>query len=59
MFLGFAWLKDIKTNGYYIDGKHQIVIQGEEGLITVYALIVGGFLMLVYSIYSTIGRHNQ
>lgn len=53
LFLGFGWLEDINTKGYYIDGKHHITIVGKEGFLTVYALIIGGFCMLAFSIYST------
>lgn len=56
LFIGFAWRYDIKTKGYYVDGKHQIAIHGDEGLVTVYALIIGGFLILAYSIYLTLGK---
>lgn len=54
LFLGFGWLEEINTQGYYIDSKHHIAIAGKEGLVTVYGLIIGGFSMLVFSIYATV-----
>lgn len=54
MFIGFSWRYEIKTKGYYIDGKHQMAIHGDEGLVTVSALIAGGSLMLVYSLIKTL-----
>lgn len=59
MFIGFSWRKDIQTKGYYVDGKHQIAIYGDDGLITVYALIAGGFLMLAYCIYLSLRKAGK
>ena len=56
LFIGFAWLNDIKTKGYYTYHKHQLNIPGDDGIITVYFVIVGGFVFLIYSIYSTLKR---
>jgi hypothetical protein len=59
LFIGFGWLKDIKTKGYFVDEKHQMIITGVEGLISVYTLIIGGICMLAYSIYSTLLRYGK
>ena len=59
MFIGFEWLNDINTKGYYVDEKHQMSITDEDGLITVYTLIIGGICMLAYSIYSTLLRYGK
>lgn len=59
MAMGFGWLSDIKTQGYYIDGKHQVPVFGDDGLITVYVLIVSGFLILTYSFYLTLKSRNK
>lgn len=49
--LGFSWYEDIKTKGYYLESKYQVLINGEDGLITIYALLIFGFGFLFYSIY--------
>ncbi len=59
LFLGFGWRHDIKTKGYFITGHARIPIVGEEGLITVYAVIIGGISILLYSIYLTILRFKK
>jgi hypothetical protein len=57
--LGFGRYKDIKTKGYYLESKYQVVVNGNDGLITVYALFVFGFGLLVYSIYLLSKENNQ
>ncbi|OPY88856.1 MAG: hypothetical protein A4E71_00186 [Smithella sp. PtaU1.Bin162] len=55
-FIGFGWRNDINTKGYYVDHKNYITITGEQGLITVYGLIAGGFCMFALSIYFTVKK---
>lgn len=56
MFIGFGWRNDIYTKGYYVDHKNYITIMGEQGLVTVYGLIIGGFCTLAISIYYTLKK---
>ncbi len=58
LFFSFCFLswgidryQDIKNKGYYIDSKYQVTINGEDGLITIYALLICGFGLLIHSIY--------
>ena len=58
-FIGFGWRNDININGYYVDHKNYITITGEQGLITVYGLIAGGFCMFALSIYNTVKKFRK
>jgi hypothetical protein len=57
--IGFSRYKDIKTKGYYLESKYQVVVNGNDGLITVYALFVFGFGLLAYSIYLLAKENNE
>lgn len=56
---GFSRYKDIKIKGYYVEYKYQVVINGSDGMITVYALFIFGFGLLVYSIYLLHKENNE
>lgn len=56
--IGFSRYKDIKTQGYYLERKYQVVIYGDQGLLTVYALLAFGLIFLFYSIYLLINENN-
>lgn len=49
--LGLSRYEDIITKGYYLERKYQVLIKGEDGLITIYALLICGFGLLGYSIF--------
>ena len=53
---GYGWLNEFKRLGYYTDGRNRVTIHGEQGLVTIYALIIFGYIFLLYSLYITI-RH--
>ena len=54
IFLGIVRQHDVETKGYFIDGRSGVpIVVGEEGLITAYALIIGGVSILIYGIYLT------
>jgi hypothetical protein len=56
--IGFERYKDIKTKGYYVEHKYQVVISGSDGIITVYALFLFGSILLIYSIYLLYKENN-
>jgi hypothetical protein len=57
--IGFERYKDIKTKGYYVEHKYQVVINGSDGIITVYALFLFGSILLIYSIYLLYKENNE
>jgi hypothetical protein len=56
---GFERYKDIKTKGYYVEHKYQVVINGSDGIITVYALFLFGSILLIYSMYLLYKENNE
>lgn len=53
-FLGYIWMFEYKKYGYYIDGRNLVTIHGEQGLITIYALLFFGYSFLAYGLYQTV-----
>jgi hypothetical protein len=50
LVIGFLWLNDINTKGYYSDSKHGFHFYGNEARLTAHLVIVFSVVGMIYTI---------